>query len=128
MLRHDGTDVNAFRGSKDGYTALHAAVEERQVGAVELLLAAGANLLLKTFSGKTALDLALEERGIARKGSTKQETTRPKQTSGELKNITVGRTRDGSHYYPMYPIDAKQEKKAEAKVVKLLKTAVGDRT
>ncbi|WP_058936058.1 ankyrin repeat domain-containing protein [Roseateles depolymerans] len=51
-----GEDVNAHSG--DGYTALHGAAENGCLENVQLFLASGADVTIKTASGKTAADLA----------------------------------------------------------------------
>lgn len=52
-------DVNEHRG--DGYTALHGAAENGCIDNVKLLLACGADITIKTATGKTALDLATQQ-------------------------------------------------------------------
>jgi ankyrin repeat protein len=57
-----GTGVRLDETDAEGYTALHHAAKRGAREVVQILLAKGANKSLKTFAGKTALDLAAEPR------------------------------------------------------------------
>lgn len=60
FLLKKGVDINAV-DQRSGITALHTAVLENDLPAVELLLSSGANLLVKDRgSGKTPLEFAIE--------------------------------------------------------------------
>eukprot|EP01147_Barroeca_monosierra_P007783 gene7782-643_t len=66
-------NVNAKSSGLDGVTALHIAVQNRNVKCVSLLLSHGSNRMEKDSSGKTAYDYALEGYEAAASDNEREE-------------------------------------------------------